>query len=61
MADLLKKLDVLKGWKTQIAGIGLLVLALSEFLDGKNDLAVEHALEGVGLIGISFKIERSKS
>ena len=57
----MKLLDVFKGYKTKVAGVGLLVLAVSELLDEKYEQAVEHILEGVGLLGISFKIERSQS
>ncbi len=57
----MKFLDFFKGYKTKVAGVGLLVLAISELLDEKYEQALEHILEGVGLLGISFKIERSQS
>lgn len=61
MKTLLTKLDVFKGYKTKIAGAGLVLLAVSEYLDDKTDQALAHLLEGIGLLGISFKFDRSKS
>lgn len=61
MKSIITKFDVLKGYKTKIAGLGLVLLAVSEYLDDKPDQAMAHLLEGIGLIGISFKIDRSVS
>ncbi len=58
---LLSKLDVLKGYKTKIAGLGLVCLAISAYLDGQTEEAIQRLFEGLGLFGIAFKFERSKS
>lgn len=55
----MKYLDLLKGYKTKVAGLGLLLIAVSFVLEERYEEALAKALEGLGLIGIAFKLERS--
>lgn len=51
-------LTLLTGYRTLIAGIGLIGLGVYEMTEGKVDVGAAHIAEGLACIGFGGKLER---
>lgn len=50
----------MKGWKTWTAAAGLCGLGAFLLIKGQQDLGLVCIMNGLGLVGIGHKIEKSK-
>ena len=49
---------VMNGYKTYIAGIGLVGLGAYEISQGQTDQGIQHIAEGLAVFGIGHKIDK---
>ena len=54
-------LDFLAGWKTYLAGAGLIGLALYQLSQGQYELAWQSLMAGLALLGLRRAIDRRGS
>lgn len=52
------KMDFLKGYKTKIAALGLLALAIAAAIDSEWGQAAEYATQALGVFGIRMAVGR---